>query len=187
MPFAADPRRQQSLVVDGPCLAFSLGGLSKSCGLPQLKLGWIAVSGPAPLRREASARLEVIADTFLSVGTPVQRALPRLLARRSELQAPIVARTRANLDLLRRNLVPAAGAGLLNTEGGWTAVLRVPATEPEEERVLRLLQEDGVLVHPGFFFDFPTEAYLVLSLLPPQDAFARGVLALRRHLGATVL
>ena len=182
--FAPDPRRQESLVADGSCLAFSLGGLSKSCGLPQLKLGWIAVSGPPPLRREASARLEVIADTFLSVGTPVQRALPRLLARRPELQAPIMARVRANLDFLRQSLAPSAGAGLLNPEGGWAAVLRVPATEPEEERVLRLLQEDGVLVHPGFFFDFPTEAYLVLSLLPPTEGFARGVLGLLRHLGA---
>ncbi len=182
--FAPDPRRLASTVADGPCLAFSLGGLSKSCGLPQLKLGWIAVSGPLRLRAEATARLEIIADTFLSVGTPVQQAVPRLLARLPELQAPIAARVRSNLRLLREALAPSTPASLLTTEGGWSAVLRVPATEPEEERVLRLLERHGVLVHPGFFFDFPGESYLVLSLLTQGEVFARGVSALLRDLGA---
>lgn len=185
--FAPDPRRLASAVADGPCLAFSLGGLSKSCGLPQLKLGWIAVSGPQRLRAEATARLEVIADTFLSVGTPVQQALPRLLARLLELQAPIAARVRSNLGLLREALASPSPASLLAAEGGWSAVLRVPATEPEEKLVLRLLEREGVLVHPGFFFDFPTEAYLVLSLLPPTEVFARGVAILLRHLGAAAV
>jgi aspartate/methionine/tyrosine aminotransferase len=185
--FAPDPRRLASTVADGPCLAFSLGGLSKSCGLPQLKLGWIAVSGPERLRAEATARLEIIADTFLSVGTPVQQALPSLLARLPELQAPIATRVRSNLRLLREALASPSPASLLAAEGGWSAVLRVPATAPEEERALRLLEREGVLVHPGFFFDFPTEAYLVLSLLPPTEVFARGVGALLRHLGATAV
>jgi alanine-synthesizing transaminase len=156
---------------EGAALSFVLGGLSKSCALPQLKLAWTAVLGPAPRAREALARLEVIADSYLSVSTPVQVALPALLARRAELQSPILDRLRRNLDLLRAGLSGAA-ATLLPPEGGWYAVLRVPATLPEEERVTRLLDERSVLVHPGFFFDFPDEAFLVLSLLTPPEVLA---------------
>ena len=156
---------------DGSALAFSLGGLSKSCALPQLKLAWCVVTGPEERRREAAARLEVVADTFLSVSTPVQHAAPALLARREELQAPVRARLAANLAELRRRLAAGSPATLLEPEGGWYAVLRVPATVPEEERVLRLLEERAVLVHPGYFFDFPREAYLVLSLLPEPEVF----------------
>jgi hypothetical protein len=172
--FAPDERRAGSVAHDGPALAFSLGGLSKSCGLPQLKLAWTAVSGPASLVGDALARLEVIADSYLSVSTPVQAAAPALLARREELQRPIAARLRANLDCLRACL-GGTPASLLDPEGGWYAVLRVPATLPEEERVLRLLDERDVLVHPGYFFDFPGEAHLVLSLLAPEDDFAEGL------------
>ena len=163
-----------SVAADGPALAFALGGLSKSCGLPQLKLAWTAVSGPERLRTDALARLEVIADTYLSVSTPAQVALPALLARRDELAAPIHARLRGNLEALRARLA-GSSATLLAPEGGWYAVLRVPATIGEEERVLRLLAERDVLVHPGYFFDFPREAHLVLSLLTPADEFAEGV------------
>jgi aspartate/methionine/tyrosine aminotransferase len=160
---------------DSRALAFALGGLSKSCGLPQLKLAWTAVSGPAALRSEALARLELVADTYLPVGTPVQVAAPALLARREELQAPIRERVTANLDALRAALAPGTPATLLEPEGGWSAVLRVPATCPEEDRAIRLLDERGVLVHPGYFFDFPREAHLVLSLLPPPAEFGEGV------------
>jgi alanine-synthesizing transaminase len=170
-----DPRRVASVARDGPALAFALGGLSKSCGLPQLKLAWTAVSGPEPLRRDALARLEVVADTYLSVSTPVQVAAPELLARKEDLQAPIRARIRWNLEALRGAIGPGCPASLLEPDGGWSAVLRVPATRSEEERVTRLLEERDVLVHPGFFFDFPQEAYLVLSLLPPEAEFAEGV------------
>lgn len=173
--FRDDPSRAPSLAADGPALAFSLGGLSKSCGLPQLKLAWTAVTGPPALVRGALARLEVVADTYLSVSTPVQAALPGILARREELAAPIRGRVRANLETLRRALAPGSPATLLEPEGGWSAVLRVPATVPEEERVLRLLDERDVLVHPGYFFDFPREAYLVLSLLSRPEDFAEGV------------
>jgi hypothetical protein len=172
-----DPARVTSLAEDGPALAFSLGGLSKSCGLPQLKLGWIAMSGPALLREEALARLEIVADTYLSVGTPVQRAAPRLLARLPELQAPIAARVRGNLNALRER-VAGSKATLLRVEGGWYAVVQVPATLSEEERVCRLLEQRGVLVHPGFFFDFEREAYLVLSLLPPPATFLPAIEAI---------
>ena len=173
--FRDDPRRAASVARDGPALAFALGGLSKSCGLPQLKLAWTAVTGPEPLRRDALARLEVVADTYLSVSTPVQVAAPELLARREELAAPIRARVRANLESLRAAIGPGCPATLLEPQGGWSAVLRVPATRTEEERVTRLLEERDVLVHPGYFFDFPHEAFLVLSLLSPEDEFAEGV------------
>jgi alanine-synthesizing transaminase len=173
--FAPDPRRVASLAVDGPALAFSLGGLSKSCGLPQLKLAWIAVSGPGKGRARAMERLEVVADTYLSVSTPVQHAARALLARRPELQRPIAERVDANRGALRGRLGPGSPATMLATEGGWSAVLQVPATRSEDEIVARLLEEHGVLVHPGYFFDFPREAYLVLSLLPPPATFADAV------------
>jgi hypothetical protein len=172
--FCDDPLRAPGVAADGPALSFALGGLSKSCGLPQLKLAWTAVCGPERLRTDALARLEVIADTYLSVSTPAQVALPALLARRAELAAPIRARVRGNLEALRAR-VGGSSATLLAPEGGWYAVLRIPATLSEEERVIRLLAERDVLVHPGYFFDFPSEAHLVLSLLTPAGEFAEGV------------
>ena len=116
-----------------------------------------------------------MADSYLPVSTPVQVAAPALLARKAELQAPIRARVAGNLDALRQALASGSPATLLEPEGGWSAVLRVPATCSEEERALRLLDEQDVLVHPGYFFDFPGEAYLVLSLLPPPAEFGEGV------------
>ena len=169
---------------DAPALVFALGGLSKSLGLPQLKLGWIGVAGPAAPRAAALERLEVLGDTYLSVGTPVQAAAPALLARLPELQAPLAARVRDNLAALRAALAPGLPASLWRAEGGWYAVLRVPATLPEEQRCLRLLERHGVLVHPGYFFDFPGEAFLVLSLLPEPAVFAEGVARLVSELRA---
>jgi alanine-synthesizing transaminase len=172
--FAPDHERVTSLAGGDRALVLSFGGLSKSCGLPQLKLGWIAVSGPPPLRDEALARLEIVSDTYLSVGTPVQTAAPALLARREELQAPIRARVARNLEVLRGAVVGSM-ASLLPPEGGWSAVLRIPATVSEEDRVCGLLERRGVLVHPGYFFDFESEAYVVVSLLTPEAAFDRGL------------
>jgi alanine-synthesizing transaminase len=173
-PLREDPGRALTLFADGPALTLCLGGLSKSCGLPQLKLAWMALAGPAAAREEARARLEVVADTYLSVSTPVQQAAPAVLARAAELQAPIRDRIRANLGVLR-DAAQGTPATLLDVEGGWSAVLHVPATRGEDEWVIALAEEDGVLVHPGYFFDFPREAYLVLSLLPPPPTFAEGV------------
>jgi aspartate/methionine/tyrosine aminotransferase len=173
---APDARRVASLAACDPrALSFSLGGLSKSCGLPQVKLGWIAVGGPRELREEALARLEIVADSYLSVSTPAQLATPGFLARLPSLQAPIAARVRGNRSQLAAQVDGGSPASLLHAEGGWYAVLRVPATLPEEERACRLLDRRDVLVHPGYFFDFPDEAYLVLSLLSPPEAFAEGV------------
>jgi aspartate/methionine/tyrosine aminotransferase len=173
--FREVPNRAGSLAVDGPALAFALGGLSKSCGLPQVKLGWIAVSGPEDLRAEAMARLEVVADTFLSVSTPVQVATPHLLARCPELRALIQHRVGGNRRQLAARVGEGSAASLLDAEGGWYAVLRVPRTMSEEERVIGLLEDRDVLVHPGYFFDFASESYLVLSLLPEPEVFEDGV------------
>ena len=139
------------------------------------------MGGPAPLRQAALARLEIVADTYLSVGTPVQIAAPALLARRAELQAPLAQRVRANLDCLRGALAGTAGT-VLDVEGGWSAVIQVPATRSEEAWAAELLDQDGVLVHPGFFFDFPREAFLVVSLLTEPANFSEGTSRLRAHL-----
>ena len=155
-------------------LTFVLSGLSKIAALPQMKLGWIAASGPAAQAREAIARLEVIADTYLSLNAPMQRALPALLAQRHAMQKQIMARTEANLAELDEQLARQKLVSRLETEGGWYAVLRVPAVQSDEELAIRLLEERGVLVHPGHFYDFADNGYLVISLLEPADEFAEG-------------
>jgi aspartate/methionine/tyrosine aminotransferase len=154
-------------------LTFSLSGLSKLVGLPQLKLGWIHIAGPAPARSDAEARLELIADTYLSVGAPVQHAAARLLALVDDVGAQIRTRVRANRAVLAR-AVRGTALQLLDADGGWCAILRVPATRTEEEWALVLL-DDGVVVHPGFFYDFDFGAHLVCSLLVDEATFAEGV------------
>ena len=159
-------------------LTFCLSGLSKLVGLPQLKLGWIVTGGPPARRAEAEARLELVADTYLSVAAPVQHAAPRLLALVDDVGAAIAARVRDN----RRRLAAAlAGttAQLLDAAGGWSAIVRLPSTESEEQWVLQLL-DDGVLVHPGFFFDLPPTC-VVVSLFIPADDLARGITAILRR------
>jgi aspartate/methionine/tyrosine aminotransferase len=155
-------------------LVFVLGGLSKSVGLPQLKLAWIAASGPAPALDEALARLTVIADTYLSVSTPVQLSAASLLDAGRTVRQAIRARLAQNLNTLRDVVRAHPFLTLIEPAGGWSAVLRVPAILPEEELVVRLLTGAGVLVHPGYFFDFDREAFLVMSLLPDPNAFRRG-------------
>ena len=164
--------------LESRCLLFRLGGLSKSAGLPQLKLSWIAVSGPDDLVREALDRLELICDTYLSVATPVQMAARLLLVRSRPVQEAILQRIRRNLEALDRAVRQTDVVTRLTADGGWSAVLRIPATESEETFVLRLLERDRVIVHPGYFFDFPREAFLVLSLLPEPDVFDRGIAVL---------
>ncbi len=164
-----------SLAGDAGVLTFTLGGLSKSIGLPQVKLAWIVTSGPAGEVAEALARLELIADTYLSVSTPVQLAVRRLLAGGAAVRRVIRDRIRANLDTLRAEATRHPAVSIVEPEGGWSVVVRVPSTAPEETIVLRALDDIGVLVHPGYFFDFPTEAYLVMSLLPEPEDFANGI------------
>ena len=151
-------------------LTFTLGGLSKSAGLPHYKLGWIRVSGPN--RKDAIGALELIADNFLSVGTPVQAALPDLLRIAPRIRSAIAARIRRNLDHLRSISVPSVR--VLPVEGGWSAVVRVPSTESDEELALRLIEKEGVIVHPGYFFDFPADGYLVVSLLTEPKTLSEG-------------
>jgi len=160
-----------------PCLTFRLGGLSKSAALPQLKLGWIAVDGPDNLVDAALARLELICDTYLSVSTPVQIAAPHLITAGCAPRAQIARRVRANYAALRGMCADCSTVRVLNADAGWSAVLRVAAKTGEEEMALDLLERDGVVVYPGFFFDFPHEAFLVVSLLPDPRSFTAGVRA----------
>ena len=171
--FEPDENRVATLASGGDVLTFSLSGLSKVCGLPQMKLGWMVVSGPDPQRREALDRLSLIADTYLSVGTPVQLAAPRLLSLAAQFQDALRTRLRDNLTLLRACVAAHPDVRLLAVEGGWYATLRLPRVRSEEEWVLALLDR-GVLAQPGFFYDFESEAYLILSLLPPPETFAPG-------------
>jgi alanine-synthesizing transaminase len=156
-------------------LTFALGGLSKSIGLPQAKLGWMLAGGPPAVVEAALDRLDLIADTYLSVSTPVQLAAPLLLERGKVVRAAIQARIEANLRALERAVAHAPGCTILHAEAGWTAVLRVPATRSEEELVLDLLERDRVLIMPGYFYDFPTEAYLIVSLLPDPLVFGEAM------------
>jgi alanine-synthesizing transaminase len=161
-------------------LTFVLGGLSKSCCAPGLKLAFTSVHGPSDEVESALSRMEVIADTFLSVATPVQLALADILAKRPVIQAELSVRLVANLASLDRAIESVGGRGgvrRLPADGGWSAVLEVPRTNDEATWVKRLLLEDGVLVHPGYFFDFEREGFLVVSLLPDEMAFARGIQA----------
>jgi aspartate/methionine/tyrosine aminotransferase len=177
----ADSTRVSSVLTQTRVLTFGLGGLSKSVGLPQVKLGWIGISGPdATVTDEALARLEIICDTYLSVSTPVQHAAASLLAAGAIVREQIQARVAANYSALHDLAAAHPECRVLRAEGGWYAVVQVPATRSEERLVLDLLRRRHVLVHPGYFFDFPREAFLVLSLLPPGEIFveaARQLLA----------
>jgi aspartate/methionine/tyrosine aminotransferase len=178
--YRRDPAARYASVLANDALSFALGGLSKSAGLPQLKLSWIAVGGPPAARAEALARLELIADTFLSVGAPVQRALPALLGLGGQIRRSIQARTRDSRAALVRGLAGGA-ARLLPADGGWYALIGLPDDVDEERLCLDLVAEDGVLCHPGYFFDLDG-AHLVVCTLCPPDEIARGAAALRARL-----
>ena len=156
-------------------LTFQLGGLSKSAGLPQVKLGWIAVTGPDPLVADALERLEIVCDAYLSVATPVQVAAADLIERGAAVREAILERIRANWAALTAMAPGYPSVDALHADAGWSAVIRIPSTRSEEEVVLGLLTEADVLVHPGYFFDFPHEAFLVVSLLAPPNDFSAGL------------
>lgn len=168
-------RDAASVLAQPDVLTFSLGGLSKAVGLPQMKLGWIVVAGPERQVRQALERLEVICDTYLSVSTPVQLAAADLLVRGAAVRAQILTRVRANYKRLKERGACAPSCHVLAAAGGWYGVVRVPTLRPEEELVLDLLNRDGVLVHPGYFFEFPSDSFLVVSLLTPETQFTAGV------------
>lgn len=167
-----------ALLSQTEALVFSLGGLSKTVGLPQLKLAWLAAGGPSGLVAEALARLEVICDTYLSVSTPVQCAAGRLLAEGAAVRGEIRDRVQRNLRILEARIAESPACSLLPVQGGWSAVVRVPAIGSEETLVLELLEEQHLLVHPGFFYDFAHEAFVVMSLLPPEHLFEEGCVRL---------
>jgi alanine-synthesizing transaminase len=156
-------------------LTFTLSGLSKISGLPQMKVAWIAVSGPPSLKQDALARLEVIADTYLSMNAPVQLALPALLDERYNIQPQLMQRVRANLAEFDSQLAAQKLCHRLEVEGGWYAIVRVPARGSDEELAIALLREKNVLVQPGHFYDFVADGYLVVSLITPATEFAEGM------------
>ena len=175
--FALDGNRGASFATNSGVLTFTLSGLSKISGLPQMKAAWMAVSGPQNLKKETLGRLEVIADTYLSVNAPVQLAMPALFEQRHSFQEQLLSRVRANLEELDGLLARQNACSRLALEGGWYAVLRVPATRSDEELALELLGCQSVYVHPGHFYDFPGAGILVVSLITPETVFSEGIAA----------
>ena len=174
--YPLDPAPEAANVLAGAgVLTFSLGGLSKAAGLPQLKLGWIGFGGPSSKVDEALAAYEVIADTYLSVSTPVQAAAADLIERGAAIRSQILARVQRNLESLRKLATAHPSVRVLRVEGGWSAVAQVPQLRAEEALVLELLEKDDVLVHPGYFFDFDREAFVVVSLLVEPATFDQAV------------
>lgn len=172
-------KRASGFAVEGRALTFTLSGLSKVSALPQMKCAWMVVNGPPPLLNDALERLEVIADTYLPLSTPVAGALPQFLNARHAMQRQISERLRRNLSQLDSLVAPISTVQRLQTEGGWAAILRLPSIRSDEEWTLRLIREDGVLVHPGHFYDLPAESHVVVSLLPEMFGDAVGKIVAR--------
>ncbi len=174
--------RPMSLAGNDQVLTFTLGGISKVLALPQMKLGWIVVNGPADEVRDACARLDVILDTFLSVNTPTQNALSDWMGRRDKIQDEIRYRLKTNWQVLSELVAGKPSCQFLPAEAGWYAVLKLPSLKSEEEWVMTFLQEDNVFVHPGYFFDFYDEPLIVLSLLTAPAVFVSGLQRILRRL-----
>jgi aspartate/methionine/tyrosine aminotransferase len=173
--YAHDGTPRSSFAMNQETLTFTLSGLSKISGLPQMKLAWLAVSGPQGQVDTALARLEIVADTYLSMNAPIQLAAPVLLDQRKRLQPLLFDRLRWNLSQLDGALARQKTCRRMQTEGGWYAVLRVPVTQSDEELAVELLRKGSLLVHPGHFYDFPTDGYLVVSLITPPQPFQKGI------------
>ncbi|MFZ0310669.1 MAG: pyridoxal phosphate-dependent aminotransferase [Candidatus Sulfotelmatobacter sp.] len=173
--YAHDRAPHRSFVANQDVLSLTLSGVSKISALPQMKVAWIATSGPAAEVEAAQARLEVIADTYLSMNAPIQWAVPVLLDQRKSIQRQLLDRVLGNLAELDSQLAAQKSCQRLSVEGGWYAVLRVPVTQTDEELAVNLLRRKSVLAHPGHFYDFPSDGYLVLSLITPGAEFATGV------------
>jgi aspartate/methionine/tyrosine aminotransferase len=172
--FGIEEQRAASFAANAAALTFTMSGLSKIAGLPQMKLAWVVTSGPEKLKAQALGRLEVIADTFLSMNAPVQHAATAFLELRHGFHKQLMARVRANLAALDRELARQTLCSRLIVEGGWYAVLRMPATGPDEDLAIEILETKDVYVHPGHFYDFPSEGYLILSLITPEKDFLEG-------------
>lgn len=178
--------RPLSFAANDGALTFTLSGLSKICALPQIKVAWIAASGPNELVREALERLDVIADTYLSPNAPVQWAIAELLGTREGIQRQLRERTRHNLSELDAQLAKAKMTTRLALDAGWYAVLRTPSTRSDEDTAIALLEQESVLIHPGHFFDFPGAGYLVASLIAPEEEFREGIERVLRSLDAAL-
>ncbi len=179
-----DDREHASFAGNQNVLTFTLSGVSKISALPQMKVAWVVASGPEQEAAEAMARLEVIADTYLSMNAPVQWAVPTLLEQRKNIQRQLLERVRGNLAELDRQLAGQPACQRLQVEGGWNAVLRVPVTRSDEDLAIALVREQSVLVHPGHFYDFPSDGYLVLSLIVPEAEFSEGITKLLEFLNS---
>jgi alanine-synthesizing transaminase len=173
--YAHDGAARATFADNREALTFTLSGLSKISGLPQMKLAWIVTSGTDEQVDAALARLEVIADTYLSMNAPIQLAAPVLLEQRHSIQALVLDRVRANLSELDRGLAKQKICRRLDVEGGWYAVLRVPVTQSDEDLAIEILRKQSVLVHPGHFYDFPNDGYLIVSLITPLQDFRKGI------------
>jgi len=178
--YGLEGRAEASTAFLCDCLCFALSGLSKISCMPQMKLAWIVVNGPKQLREQATARLEVIADTYLSVSTPIQHAAPSLLDGRELMQAQLIARMRSNLQFLDGQLASFSSVERLRVEGGWCAILRVPIRQSDEDLAVDLISHENVIVHPGHFYEFSQDGYLVLSLITPEEEFREGVVRILR-------
>lgn len=176
--FSLTPERPRTFATNESGLTFTMSGISKISGLPQMKLAWLVVSGPRELKASALTRLEVIADTYLSMNAPIQHAAPALLAARHDFQRQLMERVRRNLAELDGWLQRQKLCTRLEIQGGWYAILRVPATRSDEDLAIELLETKDVHVHPGHFYDFSGEGYLIVSLIGNEDEFAKGIEAL---------
>jgi len=181
--YSHDGSRRSSFVANDGALTFTLSGISKVSALPQMKLAWIAVSGPRSDTELAVQRLEVVADTYLSLNAPVQLAADVFLEQRKKIQPQLMQRVRGNLAELDHQFAGQKSSERLEIEGGWYAVLRVPVMQSDEELAIALLQNTGTMVHPGHFYDFPRHGYLVISLITPEKDFREGISRLLNFLG----
>lgn len=172
--FALTQAEPATFAANTEALTFTMSGLSKICGLPQMKAAWLFVSGPEPYKSKAIARLEVIADTYLSMNSPIQLAMPAFFGLRHEFQKQLLARVNVNLSELDKQIAMQKSCSRLEVEGGWNVVMRVPATRSGEELAVELLATKGVYVHPGHFYEFHSDNYLVLSLTNREVDFAQG-------------
>jgi aspartate/methionine/tyrosine aminotransferase len=173
--YALDGAPRQSFAANRETLTFTLSGISKICGLPQMKLSWVVTSGPSTPVAAALDRLEIIADTYLSMNAPIQLAAPVLLEQQPGMQLQLFDRIRENLAEVDRQLLAQKSSERLLIEGGWYAILRVPALQSDEDLTIEILHKESVLVHPGHFYDFPSDGYLVLSLITPPAPFKTGI------------
>lgn len=181
--FALDGPPRQSFAATASALRFTLSGISKISGLPQMKAAWIVVSGPQALKKDALARLEIITDSFLSMNAPVQLALPAFLDLRHDFQRQLLARVRKNLATLDQQLSAQKVCSRLGEEGGWYVVLRVPAVRSDEDLAVEFLEQKKVHIHPGHFYDFSTAGHLVASLITPEKTFEEGIRRLLEAFG----